>query len=111
ASEVQSLITGTVVDEQGLPLPGVTLQIKGTTTGTTTDMEGEFSLDASEGDVLVVSFLGFETQEILLTDQRNVQITLAEDIAELNEVVVIGYGTVSKKDLTGSVSSLSTEDF
>lgn len=109
--ESQQPVTGTVIDEQGIPLPGVTLQIKGTNTGTTTDMDGEFSLQADQGDILIVSFLGFETQEILLTDQRNLEITLTEDVAELNQVVVVGYGTVSKKDLTGSVSSLGTEDF
>lgn len=102
-------IQGKVVDQSGLPLPGATITIEGTNTGTVTDNEGNFSLDVPEGGVLLVSFIGFNTQRVVVTDAFEITITLSEDASSLEEVVVVGYGIQSKKDLTGSVSTVNTE--
>ncbi|BDD05363.1 SusC/RagA family TonB-linked outer membrane protein [Aureibacter tunicatorum] len=103
---------GTVVGQSdGLPIPGVNVLIKGTSKGTVTDFDGKFSLDANAGDVLVMSFVGYQTQEVKLSNQTQLSISLAEDMMGLEEIVVIGYGEVKKKDLTGSVEAISTADF
>src|SRR5690606_16576695 len=85
------VITGTVVDESGIPLPGANVVIQGTTTGALTDFDGNFSIQAARGDVLVISFLGFNPQEVVVGEANNIQITLTEDAATLDEVVVVGY--------------------
>jgi len=84
--------------------------VKGTTNGTITDMDGKFSLDVEEGATLVVSYIGFANQEIKVGNQTNLSIALKEDSKALDELVVVGYGTVKKSDLTGSVGSVSMED-
>lgn len=104
-------IDGTVVDTNGEPIPGVTVIVEGTTTGTVTDLNGNFNLDASEGEVLVISFIGYQTQRIPIGNQNNLDVLLKEELSSLNEVVVVGYGTQEKKDLTGAVSSISSKDF
>ncbi len=109
--EVQQTITGLVTDEEGLPLPGVTVRIKGVNEGDNTNMDGEFSIKADPDDILVVSFVGFETQEIPVGDRSVIDITLVEDVGELNEVVVVGYGEQSKATLSGSVASVGSEVF
>ena len=109
--ETQEIVTGTVVNENNAPLPGVTVIIKGTTDGTVTDVNGNFSLTANTDDILVFSFLGFRSMEVPVNNRSVINITLIEYIEELEEIVVIGYGTVKKEDLTGSVSSLSNKDF
>ncbi len=97
-------VTGTVTDQAGEPLIGATVLVKGTTTGTTTDFDGSFSLELSEGDeVLVVSYTGYITLEVPVEGRSTLQITLDESISELDEVVVIGYGTQRKTDVTGSL--------
>lgn len=109
-SVMQEIVSGTVLDEQGVPLLGVSVLVKGTNKGTTTDFDGKFSISANENDILVVSYVGFKTQEISLNGQSTVTITLTEDIGKLDEVVVIGYGTQRKSDLTGSVASVKAEE-
>src|SRR5690606_22050289 len=103
-------VTGTVVDENGEPVPGATVSIPGTGIGTATDIDGRYSLSVPEGSTLVFSFIGFETQSIEVGAQSIVNVTLIEDMAALDEVVVIGYGTQKKSDLTGSVVRVSMED-
>lgn len=107
----QAEISGTVTDEANIPLPGVNVIIKGTTTGASTDFDGNYTLLVNNGDVIVFSYLGFTTQEITYTGQQSITVVLAEDTAQLDEVVVIGYGSVKKEDLTGSVDVISSKDF
>ncbi|KAA5824833.1 TonB-dependent receptor [Algibacter amylolyticus] len=101
-------VTGTV-SADGQPLPGATVLLKGTSKGTSTDFDGDFTIDADAQSTLVISYVGYLTKEILVGNQTNFNITLQQDNA-LDEVVVIGYGTQRKSDLTGSVSSVSSED-
>ena len=103
-------VTGTVSDASG-PLPAVTIQVKGTSTGTVADFDGKFTISANKGDVLVFSFIGYKTQEITLGNQSNVNVTMIEDTEQLAEIVVIGYGTTTVKDATGSVAAVTSEDF
>ncbi|WP_051315761.1 SusC/RagA family TonB-linked outer membrane protein, partial [Arenibacter certesii] len=111
AEKMQLQVTGTVSDDQGQPLPGASIVEKGTTNGTQTDFDGNFSLDLTGADAtLVVSYIGFSTKEIPVTDGANLNITLEESAAGLDEVVVVAYGTVKKSDMTGSVSSIKTEE-
>ena len=104
------IITGTVVDDSGMPLPGANVIIEGTTTGTLTDFDGNFSIEAARGDVLLISFLGYETQEVVVGDANEVLITLMQDAAALDEVVVVGYGTQKSALVTGATSNVSGED-
>ncbi len=105
------VITGTITDEQGIPIPGASVMVKGTTTGVATDFDGKFSLDLPAGATyLVVSSVGFVTQEIAIAGKKDFKITLKEDVQQLDDVVVIGYNTVKKKDLTTAVAIVSTED-
>ena len=103
-------ITGTVLDATGMPVIGANVMVKGTTNGTITDMDGKFSLDVEEGATLVVSYIGFSDQEIKVGNQTNLSITMKEDAEALDELVVVGYGTQKKVNLTGSVASVSGED-
>lgn len=110
-SEQKRIISGTVNDTKGSALPGVSVVVKGTTTGTVTDMDGKFSLSIpTDSKILVFSFIGMKTQEIILDKSSIFNIKLVEDAIGIEEVVAIGYGTLKKKDLTGSVSSLSSAD-
>lgn len=105
-------ISGKVTDQStGEPLPGVTIVVKGTTDGTITDFDGNFSHKVDKGSTLVFSYVGYEPQEILVGDQTTINVALALDTEQLGEVVVIGYGQVRKEDATGSVSSVSSSDF
>jgi len=104
-----SPVSGTVVDDTGEPLPGVNISIKGTTQGTITDYNGEFSLNVDQGETIVVSFIGMIPQEIKITGQRQLNITLVSDAKALEEVVVIGYGVIRKRDLTGAVGGLKAD--
>src|SRR5690554_4549021 len=108
---IDVVVSGTVLDNGGEPIPGVTVSVPGTNIGTATDLSGKYSLSVPEGSTIVFSFIGFETQSVEVGDQSVIDITLMEDIASLDEVVVVGYGTVKKSDLTGSVSSISAEVF
>jgi TonB-linked SusC/RagA family outer membrane protein len=108
----QSNVTGKVTEKStSLPLPGVNVFVKGTTTGTATDFDGNYQISINNGDVLVFSYIGFVTQEITYTGQSPINVELTEDAAQLNEVVVTGYGSVRKEDLTGSADLIKAEDF
>ena len=102
-------ITGTVVDAQG-PVIGASVVEKGTTNGTVTDFDGNFSLSVNPGATIVISFIGYETQEIKVGNQDNYQITMRDDNAVLEEVVVVGYGTMKKKLVTGATVQVKGED-
>jgi len=104
-------ITGTVVDSHNEPAIGATVAEKGTTRGTATDIDGNFGLSVGENAVLVVSYIGYTAQEIPVGNQTNFKIVLKEDAQLLNEVVVIGYGTMKKSDLTGSITAIDQKDF
>jgi len=108
---VQQTITGTVTDSDGVLLPGASVMVQGTSIGTTTDFDGNFSIDANPGDVLEVSYVGFETTIIEVTQETKYSIQLAANTSELDEVLVVGYGTQKKSDLTGAVSSVVAEEF
>ncbi len=105
----QQTITGTVVDDSGMPLPGVTIQVEGTSRGVTTDMDGNFSIEASEDEVLLISFLGFNSQEIEVGGEEDLQITLTENVGELDEIVVVGYGQQQKVDLIAPIQVVDDE--
>ena len=104
-------ITGRVTDENGEPLIGATVVIKGTTNGVITDIDGRFSLDVDEGETLLISFLGFLSQEVVVNNQTEIVVALQPDLETLEEVVVLGYGTASKKEVTSAVVSVDSEDF
>ena len=106
----QARITGTVTDATGLPMPGVGIKVKGTSTTSVTDTDGKYVVNAGGNITLVFSYVGYETQEVAANGRTTINITLAESQAELSEVVVIGYGTVRRKDLTGSVASVKGAD-
>ncbi|MEP3838607.1 MAG: TonB-dependent receptor [Algibacter sp.] len=103
----QTKVTGVVTDEQNIPIPGVNVLVKGSNIGAATDFDGNYQIGAKNGDVLVFSFLGFQTLEVAYKGQSNLNIQLLEDASQLEEVVVIGYGAVKRTDLTGAVASLS----
>lgn len=103
-------ITGIVTDDSGLPLIGVAVSVKGTNQGVVTDIDGNFTLEVSGNAVLVFSYIGMETVEFTLSGQRRIEIVLKEDSQFLDEVVVIGYGTVKKSNLSGAVSTVSSKD-
>jgi TonB-dependent starch-binding outer membrane protein SusC len=108
AADQQKTITGRVIDTNGNPLPGVNVIEKGTTNGVLTNSDGGYSIAVSSGQaVLSFSFVGFTTQDIAVGNQTALNVTLSEVVTGLDEVVVIGYGTAKKKDLTGSVASIS----
>jgi TonB-linked SusC/RagA family outer membrane protein len=102
-------ITGKVIsadDNQGVP--GVNVVVKSTTTGTTTDMDGKYSIEAERGTILVFSFVGLQTKEVTVGDQSVIDVTLGQDSRQLSEVVVVGYGTQEKRDLTGNIAQVSS---
>ncbi len=104
-------VNGTVRDENGEPMPGATISVQGTNIGTVTDLDGKYSLDVQEGATLVFSYIGYKTQQVTVGNQTTINISLQQDESSLDEVVVVGYGSVQKSDLTGSVSSLRSKDF
>ncbi|WP_417885807.1 SusC/RagA family TonB-linked outer membrane protein [Zunongwangia sp.] len=106
----QKTISGVVYDDNsGETLPGVTVNIKGSNTGTITDLDGSFQIKSETGSTLVFSFVGYISQEIVIQDQTSLSITMETDIASLEEVAIIGYGKVKRSNLTGSVSTISSE--
>ncbi|SIN65980.1 SusC/RagA family TonB-linked outer membrane protein [Algoriphagus halophilus] len=102
-------VTGTVRDETGLPLPGATISVAGTTSGTVTNVDGEYSINVSENAELIFSYIGYTPQRITVGTQTVIDVTLQPDATALEEVVVIGYGTTKRSDLTGSVGSVDAE--
>jgi len=105
-------VTGKVTDEGGSPLPGVNIIERGTTNGTVTDADGLYNLTVSSGEaVLVYSFVGTVTQQVAVGNRNQIDIQLASDAATLSEVVVVGYGTQEKRDVTGSVATVKSDEF
>jgi len=110
AQDIQ--ISGKVSDaKDGLSLPGATVQVKGTTVGMLTDLDGKYSLKVKPGSVLSFTFIGYDPQEVTITSQKTLDIALQQSSTTLEQVVVIGYGTVKKSDATGSISVTSSKDF
>ncbi|MCW3806353.1 SusC/RagA family TonB-linked outer membrane protein [Plebeiibacterium marinum] len=105
-------LKGKVTDSANEPLPGVTIMLKGTTTGTITDIDGNYSLDVSnsQNDVIIASFIGMESQEIKIAGRSTINIVMLDSHTQLDEVVAVGYGTVKKRDITGSVASVKGDD-
>lgn len=108
---VVASITGVVTDEDGLPLPGATIVIKGANIGVTTDLDGRFEIEAKPGDILEVSYIGMETKEVTVESETVINIQLSTNSETLDEVVVVGYGTQRQKDLTGAITRVKSEDF
>ena len=108
----QSVFSGKVTDSSsGEALPGVSIVVKGTTNGTISNFDGDFTLGVNRGDVIQFSFIGYKTQEIVAQGQQSLRVALAVDTEQLDEVVVIGYGQVKKSDATGAISTVSSKDF
>lgn len=106
----QNLIKGTVIDETDTPLIGATVMVKGTTSGTTTNLDGVFNISVKKSDVLMISYIGYTTQEVKVQGQKTFTVKLAPDNAMLDEVIVVGYGSMKRGDLTGSVASVSAKN-
>lgn len=107
----QRTVTGTVVaSDDGIGIPGVNVVVKGTSSGSATDFDGNYSINVNNNSVLVFSYLGFVTKEVAVGGQTTVNVSLEEDVNALEEVVVVGYGTQKKSDITGSVSSVKAEE-
>jgi len=107
--EQQLVVTGTVTNN-GLPLPGANILVKGTTTGSQSDFNGKYTINAPKGATLVFSYIGFKTQEIVVGENLTIDVTLLEDAASLDVVVVVGYGTQIRKNLSSSISRIDVED-
>lgn len=103
-------VSGIVRDATGMPLIGVSVVVKGTTQGVVTDLDGKFNLEVPRGSVLVFSYIGMQSVEVSVTDQKDLNIVMKENSEAIDEVVVIGYGTVKKSNLSGAVSSVSSKD-
>lgn len=108
AQETQ--VRGTVYDETGQPLPGATILVKGTTTGTTTDLDGNYSISTPANGTLVFSFIGYNPVEKVVGNQTVLDVNLTPDLSDLEEVVVVGYGTAKKSQLTGAISSVGSKE-
>lgn len=108
---LQQSISGTVIDEAGIPLPGATVLVKGTTNGTVTDLDGKFSLEVEDGSILQISYLGYTLREVEVSGQSIFEIQLEPDATQLEELVVVGYGTQKRSDITGAIGSVKNEDF
>lgn len=106
----QNMIEGTVKDESGAPMSGVSVHISGTNSGTVTDSNGHFELNAEANDTLEISYVGYETQQIPVQGRTAVEVILKPTVSGLNQVVVIGYGSQKKKDITSAISEVSTAD-
>lgn len=109
--QAQQIIGGIVTDESGEPLPGVNVIIENTATGVSTDFDGNYQIQAEDGQVLVFSFIGFDSQKITVSGSDTLNVILNAGGSELDEVVLIGYGSSLKKDLTGALDVVSSEDF
>ena len=107
---IDQMVSGFVTDENGQPLPGASVIVKGTSNGVTTDIDGRFNLECPEDAVLTISFVGYQTQEISVNSRSSIDVKLSLDSEQLDEVVVVGYGTQKSKDLTGSVSTIQSDD-
>ncbi|MDB4291895.1 TonB-dependent receptor [Maribacter sp.] len=110
STDLQTAITGTVLDNEGLPLPGASIVVKGTASGTTTDFDGNFEIVLpANASALIISYIGFRSKEVAIGSETTFNVSLEPDSAKLDEVVVVGYGTLAKKRVTGSVISITPE--
>jgi len=107
----QTTVTGVVMDEASVPLPGVNVIVKGTNVGVVSDFDGRFSIEASLGDILEITYLGMKTQSLAISNFNPLTIKMEEDATQLEDVVVIGYGTQKKEDVTGAIASIQSDDF
>ncbi|WP_412559904.1 SusC/RagA family TonB-linked outer membrane protein [Winogradskyella sp. MIT101101] len=108
----QSTVSGTVTDKaNAMPLPGVNILVKGTSRGTSTDFDGKYTIEVNQGETIVISYVGYKSQEIVFNGQATVDVVLEEDAAQLDEVVLIGYGSTTKQDATGAVEKVGDEEF
>ena len=103
-------VTGTVADEAGVPLAGVNVLVKGTNTGAQTDFNGKYSVNAKVGDILSFTYVGLKAQEVKVGNANTINVTMAEDASQLDEIIVVGYGTQRKSDVTGAISSIKGQD-
>jgi len=110
SSFAQNVVRGTVSDSNGQPLPGAYVGVKGTTNGRVTDVNGKFSIQAGPKDVLTFNCIGMAAQEIKVGNQQDIQVTLKDDVAALDEVVVVGYGTQKRGSITGAISTVSDKE-
>src|SRR5690606_27160581 len=108
---LQKGITGTVIDEIGAPLSGATVLEKGTINEAKTDHDGNFAIQVSPNAVLQISFIGYETKEVPVNGKSKIAIQLDPGSTQLEDVVVVGYGTQRRSDITGSIASVKSEDF
>ncbi|MCS3313475.1 carboxypeptidase-like regulatory domain-containing protein [Bacteroides sp. BFG-637] len=104
------MISGTVKDGNDEPLPGVTVAVHGSNNGTITDVNGKYSINAKSNDVLVSSYIGKATQEIKIAGKHVINIIMKDDVASLDEIVVVGYGTQKRASITGAVSTVSDKE-
>lgn len=110
-SWAQSEITGVVVDDQNVPLPGANVVVKGSSRGVVTDFDGHFKIEASIGDILEISYIGMTTQQVVVENNSSLTVVLQTDATVLDDVVVVGYGTQKIKDVTGAVKRVTSEEF
>ena len=107
----QTTISGTIVDKTGVPLAGASVVEKGTTNGASADFDGNYVLElSSDNPVLIFSYIGYSALEVSVAGQKVIDATLSEDASQLDEVVVVGYGTQQRSDVTAAISSVSAED-
>ena len=107
----QTSVDGKVTDDSSDPLAGVNVVVKGTSTGASSDFDGNFSISVNQGDVLVFSYVGYSTEEITYNGQLSFSVSMSEDASQLDEVLLIGYGSVTKDDLTGAADLITSDDF
>lgn len=110
SAQAQNTISGQVKDEQGAPMPGVNVLVKSTTTGTSTDIDGKYSLSVQNGAVLVFSFIGYVSTEVQVGTQTTIDLTMQPDVSTLSELVVVGYGTQNRGSVTGAISSVNAKE-
>ncbi|WP_299223572.1 carboxypeptidase-like regulatory domain-containing protein, partial [uncultured Aquimarina sp.] len=104
-------ISGTVTSENGVPIPGANVMVKNTTNGATTDFDGLYTISVpDENSILIFSYVGFTDQEIKVGGEKNINVTLTASVESLEQIVVVGYGSRRKSDVTGSVSSVNSEE-
>ena len=108
-SQKKNTVTGKVTDATGEPVIGASVMEKGTSNGTVTDLDGNFSLAVADGKTLVISYIGMQSQEIVVKGKKNFQVVLKDDAVAINEVVVVGYGTQKKINLTGSIATVKSD--
>jgi TonB-dependent starch-binding outer membrane protein SusC len=108
---LDKIVKGIVTDENGDPLPGASVKVDGTTVGTVTDLNGNYTINVPEGSTLVFSYIGFESQSVPVDNKTEVNISMKQDMSSLDEVVVVGYGTQRKTELTSSITRVTEKDF